>query len=301
MVAALRDRRWYAFALSGCVLVAGVLLSGCASDAGAPEVSVAPTTTPTAIAASTPGAATSAIGATAGTASGADSTAALATAPASVTAPPSRTPAAAARVVTRGNPSRRMVALTFDAGADAGFTGEILDVLKRAGVRATFGMTGLWAEHNRELLLAIAAQGHQIINHTYDHASFTGLSTEKPPLTAAERALELSRTEVTVYHLTQRSTRPYFRPPYGDLDASVERDAAANGYDTIVMWSVDTQGWKHASADAIVARGLAGAEPGAIYVMHVGAESQDAVALPRLIDGLRAQGYAFGTVDELLR
>ena len=299
MVAAVRDRRWYALAAGGCVLVAAVLLSGCASDAGAPEIRVAPATT--AIAASTPGAAASAVGATAGTASGTDSTAALATAPASVTAPPSRTPAAAARVVTRGNPSRRMVALTFDAGADAGFTGEILDVLQRAGVRATFGMTGLWAEHNRELLLAIAAQGNQIINHTYDHASFTGLSTEKPPLTPAERALELSRTEVTVYHLTQRSTRPYFRPPYGDLDASVERDAAANGYDTIVRWSVDTQGWKHASADAIVERGLAGAEPGAIYVMHVGAESQDAVALPRLIDGLRAQGYAFGTVDELLR
>ncbi len=207
---------------------------------------------------------------------------------------------AAARVVSRGDTSRRAVALTFDAGSDPGFTGEILDVLQREHVRATFSVTGLWAERNRDLLLAIAAQGHVIINHSYDHASFTGYSSQKPALTAEERALELSRTETTIYHLAQRSTRPYFRPPYGDLDAGVARDVAADGYSTIVMWTVDTLGWNHASADAIVDRSLAGAEPGAIYVMHVGAESQDAAALPRIIDGLRAQGYAFATIDEII-
>jgi len=193
-----------------------------------------------------------------------------------------------------------MVALTFDAGSDVGYTGEILDVLNREGVRATFSVTGLWAERNRDLLLAIAAAGHQIINHTYDHASFTGVSTNTAPLTRDQRALELSRTEVTVYHLSGRSTRPYFRPPYGDVDASVQRDAAAAGYSTIVMWSIDTLGWNHATADAIVERSLARAEPGAIYVMHVGSESQDAAALPRIIDGLRVQGYTFGALDDVL-
>ncbi len=207
---------------------------------------------------------------------------------------------ATAVVVSHGNASRRMVALTFDAGSDAGYTGEILDVLGREGVRATFSVTGLWAERNRDLLLAIAAAGHQIINHTYDHTSFTGASTNTAPLTPDQRALELSRTEVTVYHLSARSTRPYFRPPYGDVDASVQRDAAAAGYSTIVMWSIDTLGWNHATADAIVERSLAKAEPGAIYVMHVGSASQDATALPRIIDGLRAQGYAFGALDDVL-
>lgn len=205
-----------------------------------------------------------------------------------------------ATVVSRGNTSRRMVALTFDAGSDAGSTGEILGVLRREHVRATFSVTGLWAERNRDLLLAIAAAGHQVINHSYDHASFTGASTGAAPLTAEERALELSRTEVTVYHLSQRSTRPYFRPPYGDVDASVERDAADAGYGTIVLWTVDTLGWNHASADAIVERALTNAEPGAIYVMHAGSESQDAAALPRIIDGLRGQGYAFGAIEEVL-
>ena len=256
------------------------LAAACASDAHAP-------TPPTA----------SVLGATA-TRTAAPSPATETTAPGTTEA--TSTPVQPAGVVTRGDPSRRVVALTFDAGADAGFTREILDTLRSEGVRASFSVTGLWAEQNRDLLLAITADGHQLINHTYDHASFTGPSTGRPPLTAAERALELSRTETTVYHLTQRSTRPYFRPPYGDIDEGVRRDAAAAGYGTIVMWTVDSLGWNHATADEIVARCLAQAEPGAIYVMHVGSESQDAAALPRVIAGLRADGYAFVTIDELL-
>ncbi len=210
------------------------------------------------------------------------------------------TPAGSARVVYRGNPARRMVALTFDAGSDAGFTAQILDTLRREQVRASFAITGLWAEQHRDLLLAIAAGGHRLINHSYDHASFTGRSTATAPLSARQRALELSRTETTVYHLTGRTTRPYFRPPYGDIDASVEADAARDGYGTIVMWTVDTRGWKGVPADEIVQRALSQAEPGAIYVMHVGSESQDAAALPRIIDGLRAQGYSFGSIGDVL-
>jgi peptidoglycan/xylan/chitin deacetylase (PgdA/CDA1 family) len=215
--------------------------------------------------------------------------------------PPTVPSAGPATAVYHGVTSRRAVALTFDAGADAGNTLAILATLRGEGIRATFGVTGLWVEQHRDLALSIAADGHQLINHTYHHASFTGRSTNTAPLTAEQRALELSRTETTVYHLTQRSTRPYFRPPYGDLDDSVLRDAATAGFGTVVMWSVDTLGWQGASADDILARCIAGAAPGAIYEMHVGAESHDAEALPRVIAALRAQGYAFETVDEILR
>jgi peptidoglycan/xylan/chitin deacetylase (PgdA/CDA1 family) len=193
-----------------------------------------------------------------------------------------------------------MVALTFDAGSDAGYTAQILETLRTEGVRASFGMTGKWAEQNQDLLLAIAAGGHEFINHTYDHASFTGLSTGEAPLSTEQRSLELSRAETTVYHLTGRSTRPYFRPPYGDLDQSVLADVAHDGYPFIIMWTVDTLGWKGVSADAIVQRSLELAEPGAIYVMHVGSQSQDGPALRRVIDGLRAAGYSFGAVSDLL-
>jgi peptidoglycan/xylan/chitin deacetylase (PgdA/CDA1 family) len=220
-------------------------------------------------------------------------------APATVIATSTPVPGPAVAVY-RGDPSRRVVALTFDAGSDAGYTQEILATLRAEHVRASFSVTGVWAEQHHDLLLAIAADGHLLMNHSYDHASFTGASTGTAALTAAERESELSRTETTVYHISGRTTRPYFRPPYGDIDDSVLRDAGAEGYGTVVMWTVDTLGWNGATADAIVARCLAQAEPGAIYVMHVGSASQDAAALQRVIDGLRAAGYGFVGIDEMV-
>jgi peptidoglycan/xylan/chitin deacetylase (PgdA/CDA1 family) len=206
----------------------------------------------------------------------------------------------AAVVVRTGVTSRRSVALTFDAGADPGHTAGILAVLRAEGVRASFGITGRWAQENATLLQAIAADGHQFINHSYSHESFTGFSTDSPPMTFEERSLELSRTETTVFRLTNRSTRPWFRPPFGDLDASVESDVATLGYPYIAMWSIDTFGWRKATADEIVERTLSLAAPGAVVIMHVGIESQDAAALPRVIEGLRAQGYGLETMDEII-
>jgi peptidoglycan/xylan/chitin deacetylase (PgdA/CDA1 family) len=172
--------------------------------------------------------------------------------------------------------------------------------LRAEGVRASFSVTGVWAEQHHDLLLAIAADGHLVMNHSYDHASFTGTSTGTPPLAEAERRSELSRTESTVYRLTGRSTLPYFRPPFGDIDDGVLSDVGAAGYSTVVMWTVDTLGWNGATADAIVQRSLEMAEPGAIYVMHVGSQSADAAALARVIEGLRAAGYDFVGIDEMV-
>ncbi len=277
--------RWRALAAAAAAAVA--LASVACSSGGAPSGAPSP-------AASTP-------------ASSAPTSNTAAPSPVPTTAPTEAPPELAtptpppARVLYRGDPSRRVVALTFDAGSDAGHTAGILAELRAEGIRASFSVTGLWAEQHPDLLNAIGADGHLLINHTYDHASFTGLSTGGPPLTAAQRALELSRTETTVYHLAGRTTRPYFRPPYGDLDPGVQQDAANDGYGVIVMWTVDSRGWQGAPADAIVERCLAQAAPGAIFVMHVGSESADGDALPRVIAGLRAAGYGFVTVDELLQ
>ena len=167
-------------------------------------------------------------------------------------------------------------------------------------MRATFGVTGLWAETYPVELLAITADGHQLMNHSYSHRSFTGVSAGAPPLTPDERALELQRTETTVYRMSNRSTRPYFRPPYGDIDAALPGDAAAAGYGYVVMWSIDTLGWDGAPSDEIITRVRAQATPGAIVVLHVAAAAQDAAALPALIDTLRADGYAFETITDIL-
>ncbi len=207
---------------------------------------------------------------------------------------------APARVVDRGAGRRRAVALTFDAGADAGFAPAILDTLREHDVRASFGLTGVWAEQQPELVRRIAREGHLLINHSYDHGSFTGASTARGPLTRAARWEQLDRTARVLRELTGQDATPYFRPPYGDYDASVNADVGARGYAYNVMWTVDSLGWRGLSAADIAQRCLAAASPGAIYIFHVGSQSQDAGALPAIIDGLRARGFALETIPELL-
>jgi tetratricopeptide (TPR) repeat protein len=110
---------------------------------------------------------------------------------------------------------------------------------------------------------------------------------------------ELDRAEQIVAKLTGASTKPYFRPPFGDYDDSVNYDVFARGYRYSIMWSVDSEGLRGRSADEIIQICLSQAHPGAIYILHVGSASQDAAALPRIIDGLRAQGYDFVTISQL--
>jgi|CXWL01.1.fsa_nt_gi peptidoglycan/xylan/chitin deacetylase (PgdA/CDA1 family) len=210
-------------------------------------------------------------------------------------------PNSEARVVSRGDPTRRAVALTFDVGrgTEAGNTAEVLRILREQNVRATFSLTGVWAEQNRDLLFAIAADGHQIINGTYDGRSFIGDATGAPPLTSAERRLALFRTETTVYRYTSRSTKPYARPPDGDLDAATAQDVAAEGFTTIVLWTVDSQNIVPAAAETFAAAATGLAEPGVIYRLST-TRAEDAAALPAIISGLRDQRYALETIEGLL-
>ncbi len=204
-------------------------------------------------------------------------------------------------VVRQGPTNRRVVALTFDAGSDAGFAAEVLDILAAERVPASFGVTGVWAQANPSLVRRMAAAG-QILDHTYDHRSFTGVSTATAPLSAAERRAELTRGDAAIRAAGVATTAPWFRPPYGDEDLSVRVDAAAAGFHVEVLWSLDSLGWKGLGADQIVSRCLdpAAARPGAIYLFHVGSQSADHAALRRVIAGLRARGFSFATVAGLL-
>jgi len=129
-------------------------------------------------------------------------------------------PPATARTISRVTTDRPLIALTFDAGADRGFAPQILDLLAAGDVRASFGLTGQWARANPDLVRRIAADGHQVINHTDSHRSFTGLSDQRGGLSADERIAELDRADASIAPLIGRSTRPWFRPPYGDYDAA---------------------------------------------------------------------------------
>jgi peptidoglycan/xylan/chitin deacetylase (PgdA/CDA1 family) len=210
-----------------------------------------------------------------------------------------KTPGMSVRV-DHGPTECNAVSLTFDAGADRGYAELILDILRDEHVPAAFGMTGHWAQQNADLVQRMADEGHELINHTWSHGSFTGFSPRTRPLSVGERRLELDRTEELLVGLTGKSTKPLFRPPYGDLDAGTFRDVADAGYDYTIMWTVDSLGWNHLPAPGIVERCLSRAEPGAIYIFHVGAESQDALALGTVIAGLRERGFLFVTISDLL-
>jgi peptidoglycan/xylan/chitin deacetylase (PgdA/CDA1 family) len=212
--------------------------------------------------------------------------------------PPAQAPAPAPLPPRVDGPAG-VVALTFDAGADRGYAEDILDTLSDEQVPATFGMTGRWALANPELVQRMAADGHMLINHTFDHRSFTGLSDHLGGLSADRRREELLQADAVIAPLIGHSTCPWYRLPYGDDDARVAADVAEIGYAQQVGWTVDTLGWRGASVQAIVQRSLRLAAPNAIYVMHVGVQSRDGPALPLVIDGLRAQGYGFATIAAL--
>ena len=202
-------------------------------------------------------------------------------------------------VVSRGSGSGRRVALTFDAGSDAGFTTQILDTLAARHVRATFGLTGRWVDAHPDLARRIAAAGHLIVNHTYDHPSFTGVSTGAAPLPRSARLDQLARAEAALARVGA-SGRPWFRPPYGDRDPSVDADVGAAGYRYEVLWSLDSLGWRGLPAADIATRVLSRVTPGDIVLLHVGSSSQDGPALPAVLDGLAARGYRLVTVGDLV-
>ncbi|MFN8638921.1 MAG: polysaccharide deacetylase family protein [Dehalococcoidia bacterium] len=203
-------------------------------------------------------------------------------------------------VVSRGRTDRRAVTLTFDAGADRGHAERILDVLAQQRVPAAFGLTGQWAELNRDLVARAAREGHAFINHTYNHPSFTGVSWNVTAKSTADRDAQLERTNRVLEEIAGTSARPYFRPPFGDYDASVLADVGRLGYATTVMWTIDSMGWRGLDAASITRRCLDAASPGAIYIFHVGEQSRDGDALPAVIEGLRARGFDIVPLAELL-
>jgi hypothetical protein len=119
-------------------------------------------------------------------------------------------------------------------------------------------------------------------------------------ISSAQRADQLARTDALVYSQIGVHLTPYFRPPYGEYNDAVLADVGALGYAYNILWTVDTLGWNGYSASQITDRVLNGAGPGAIMLMHVGAQSQDGPALPGIIDQLRARGYRFATVRDFL-
>ena len=196
--------------------------------------------------------------------------------------------------------SRRLVALTFDAGANADAVPSILATLRRAGVPATFFLTGNFVRDFPVAALSIAAAGFRIGDHTITHPHLTQLADA-----AVQQEILGGARQITA--VTGKDPAPLFRFPFGDVSARVISIANQAGY-VPVRWTIDTLGWEgtagHINAQVVASRVLAAARPGEIVLMHVGSNPDDhttldADALPRVISGLRALGYSFVTLDAL--
>ena len=183
-----------------------------------------------------------------------------------------------------------MVALTFDATYGDNQTYRILEILRNNNIKATFFLSGIWLYNFPDLVRAIAADGHEIGNHSYTHPHMS-------QITLPEVDSQVIRTEALIKNIA--GTDPYlFRPPYGEYNQAFLNALASLGYLTI-MWTIDSIDWKYPGPDQIISRVVDNIEPGAIILMHQSV-SQTADALPELIARLKELGYSFGTVTQVL-
>jgi len=194
--------------------------------------------------------------------------------------------------VTRGNTSANRVALTFDAGSGAEHTPAILDALAAAGVKATFFITGQFAQSYPDMVRRMAADGHEFGNHSYTHPRFTDISD-------ADIRSQIARTEAKVVELTGISTVPYFRFPYGARNARVTRQVNDLGYMSI-YWTLDTLDWMpEKTCGQIRSRVMSNVCPGAIVLMHCNSP-QEGQVLGSIIEDLRTAGYEVMTLTEVM-
>jgi polysaccharide deacetylase family sporulation protein PdaB len=205
------------------------------------------------------------------------------------------TEAANSKYVVKANTTSKVIALTFDDGSDGTNIQKILDTLSANKVKATFFLTGSGAEKHSQAIKNIVAKGHQISNHSFSHPDFTKLS-------AAKMKAELDKTEATIKKITGKSTKPLFRAPFGSTNAAVLAAVGNAGYTHTIHWNIDTVDWKGVSSASITNKVVNNVVPGTIVLMHTGAGASGTPgALPGMISKLKAKGYKFVTVSEILK
>lgn len=189
---------------------------------------------------------------------------------------------------------KKQVALTFDDGPDRNFTLQVLDILKKEQVPATFFVVGNLSKRYPDVLERIDQEGHIIGNHSYNHPQFTKIS-----LTQLDKQIHQTNR---IIHQAIKKTPLLVRPPYGSMNRKVENHLGKQGF-RVIQWSVDTVDWKGPSSQQIVHTVKRDTKPGGIILQHSagGDQLQQSVdALPEIIRHFKSQGYEFVTIDQLL-
>ena len=184
-----------------------------------------------------------------------------------------------------------VVALTFDDGPHGTLTPKLLDILAREGVHATFFVLGTNVAMYPDIAKRIVAEGHEIANHSWDHPSL--------PRVSAERLDKELRSTSDIIEQTTGHKVTIMRPTYGALNDRVQKSLLDDYKLDVILWSVDPRDWKRPGPSVVARRMVAGAHPGAILLAH-DIHPGTIAAMPQTIAGLKAKGYTFATVSELL-
>lgn len=189
--------------------------------------------------------------------------------------------------------TEKLIALTFDDGPHKYRTDEILDVLKENDVRATFFTVGKMAREYPDIIKRELVAGHEIGNHTYTHAKMQKLTVQK-------LRYELEETERALFEIAEYRPK-LFRPPEGWCSESIAHVAGEMDYN-VILWNIDTLDWAHNEPDRICECIYDSVKAGSIILFHdyVSGKSPTAEALKQIIPELKARGYSFVTVSELI-
>ena len=199
-----------------------------------------------------------------------------------------------------GIPSReRQIALTFDDGPNDPYTFQLLEILAKREVAATFFMIGKYVDRRPDIALAVAAAGHAVGNHTYTHPNLIFQSQW-------QLRDEISRCDRALRDVVGEKRTKLFRPPFGGRRPATLRTIRSLGL-TPVMWNVTGWDWDATSADTIERKVTAQVHGGDVVLLHDGGHlrfgtdrSLTIAATARLLDRYLGEGYDFKTIPEMM-
>lgn len=196
--------------------------------------------------------------------------------------------------IHRIDAQKKVVALTFDDGPDPKYTPLILETLHKNGVPATFFVLGAQVDRYPKVMQWIKKAGHEIGNHGYHHYDLN-------KLTEQEIYDEIKRAEKSIYRATGVLSQ-YYRPAGGVMTHDVVNAVQSSGYD-LIHWSVDPRDWSLERTASVIANSVKkNVTSGDIVLFHDGGlnQRQTLTALQDLIADLRAKGYKFVTISQLM-
>ncbi|GGF78223.1 hypothetical protein GCM10007301_42760 [Azorhizobium oxalatiphilum] len=183
------------------------------------------------------------------------------------------------------------IAITFDDGPNPETTPKLLKMLEARGIKATFFMLGSNAVANPDVVRAVAAAGHEIGNHSWNHPQL-------PKLTEAAVDKQIEDTNAAIQNVIGKKPI-YLRPPYGAMTPALQRHVEQKYGMSLIYWSVDPLDWKIRDAESIYNQITTHVRPGSIILAH-DIHATTVSAMPRVLDALIAKGYKFVTVSELI-